>query len=253
MDQRIKNYLGIAIIGILIMSAYGIFSFVRSFATVAETSSFSTNGEGKMIAIPDIATFSFSVITQGGVKLQDTQSENTTKTNATIAFVKSKGIDAKDITTQGYNVEPRYQYFDCSGRQSSVCPPYEIVGYTITNTVLVKVRDFIKIGDLLSGVIENGANTVSQLNFTVEDPANLQNQARAKAITTAKDKAKSIAKAGGFRLGKLLSITEGSYYPVPMYSTMEVGKGGASSMPSPTIEPGSYDITINVSLTYEIK
>ncbi|OGY55136.1 MAG: hypothetical protein A3C82_01320 [Candidatus Wildermuthbacteria bacterium RIFCSPHIGHO2_02_FULL_47_12] len=251
MDQKIKNYLGITIIGVLLVSSYGILSFVRSYATISETSSFSTNGEGKTVAIPDIAKFSFSIVTQGGIQLQDTQKENTSKANAAIAFVKSKGVDAKDIATQSYNVEPRYQYFDCSGRQSSVCPPYEIAGYTITNTVLVKVRDFSAIGDLLSGVVQNGANTVSQLSFTVEDPVLLQNQAREKAIATAKDKAKSIAKAGGFRLGKLLSINEGSYYPVPMFSAAEA-KGGAAPA-SPTIEPGSYDVTINVTLTYEIK
>ena len=248
MDQKIKNYLGVAIIGTLVVSAYGIFSFVRSYEALTETSSFSTSAEGKVVAIPDIAQFSFSVVTQGGVELQDTQSDNTNKANAAIAFVKSEGVDGKDITTQGYNVEPRYQYFDCSGRQSSVCPPYEIVGYTITQTVLVKVRDFKVIGDLLAGVVENGANTVSQLSFTVEDPALLENQARAQAIAKAKSTAKSIAKAGGFRLGKLLLINEGSYYPGPMFSTAEERDGA-----TPTIEPGSYDVTIHITLTYEIR
>ena len=250
MDQKIKNYLGIVIIGILVVGTYGILSFVRSYATVATSSSFSASAEGKVVAIPDIAQFSFSVITQGGVNLQDTQSENTNKANAALSFVKSKGVDAKDITTQGYSVEPRYQYYNCD-RNDTICPPYEIVGYTITQTVLVKVRDFNTIGDLLAGVVKNGANTVSQLSFTVEDPSGIENQAREKAITKAKDKAKSIAKAGGFRLGKLLSITEGSYYPMPMFSTTEA-KGGAASA-SPTIEPGSYEVTINVSLTYEIR
>ncbi len=250
MEQKIKNYLGITIIATLIVSAYGIVSFVRSYATVTQTSSFSTNAEGKVVAIPDIAQFSFSVVTQGGINLQNTQNENTDKANAAIAFVKSKGIDAKDITTQGYNVEPRYQYYNCD-RYSTVCPPYEIVGYTITQSILVKVRNFDVIGDLLSGVVANGANTVSQLSFTVEDPAFLENQAREQAIAKAKDKARSIAKAGGFKLGKILSISEGSYYPLPMFSATEA-KGGAAPV-SPTIEPGSYDVTINVSLTYEIR
>src|SRR3989338_6131736 len=102
MDQRIKNYLGVTIIGILLVSTYGIVSFVRSYAAVAQTASFSTSAEGKVVAIPDIAKFSFSVATQGGINLADTQNENTDKTNAAIAFIKSKGVDAKDITTQGY-------------------------------------------------------------------------------------------------------------------------------------------------------
>jgi len=251
MDQKIKNYLGIAIIGTLIVGAYEIVSFVRSYAAY-RVPSFSISAEGKAVAIPDIAQFSFSVITQGGVNLQNTQNENTNTANAALSFVKSKGVDAKDITTQGYSVEPRYQYYNCD-RDNITCPPYEITGYTITQSILVKVRDFDIIGDLLSGVVANGANTVSQLSFTIENPVELENQAREKAIAKAKDKAKSIAKAGGFRLGKLLSINEGFYYPGHLFSTMEEEKEGASPTPSPTIEPGSYNITINVSLTYEIR
>lgn len=250
METKIKNYLGIALIISLLVGAYGVFSFVRSYEDIAETSSFSASAEGKIVAIPDIAQFSFSVVTQGGTNLQDTQDENTGRTNAAISFAKSKGVEAKDISTEEYRVEPRYQYYNCD-RYNTVCPPYEIVGYTVTQTVLVKVRNFGAIGDLLTGVVENGANTVSQLNFTVEDPTELQNQAREKAIAKAKEKAKSIAKAGGFKLGKLRSISEGSYYPVPMFSTMEA-KGGADA-PSPTVEPGSYDVTANVTLTYEIR
>lgn len=252
METKIKNYLGIALIGTLLVSAYGVLSFVRSYETAAGTSSFYASAEGKVVAIPDIAQFSFSVVTQGGVNLQHIQSENTNKANAAIAFAKSKGVGKKDITTQGYNVEPRYQYYNCD-KDDTVCPPYEIVGYTITQIVLVKVRDFDVIGDLLSGVVQQGANTVSQLSFTVEDPLLLENQARGEAIAKAKDKARSIAKAGGFRLGKLLSISESSHYPVPtpMFSQAE-GRGGAAPA-FPIIEPGSYDMTINVNLTYEIK
>ena len=57
---------------------------------------------------------------------------------------------------------------------------------------------FRKIGDILGGVVKAGANTVSQLQFTINDPDVPKSVARAEAIAKAKTKAEEIAKAGGF-------------------------------------------------------
>jgi uncharacterized protein YggE len=129
------------------------------------------------------------------------------------------------------------------------------VGYTITQSVEVKVRDFSKAGDILSGVVGSGANSVSSLNFTIDDPTRVQSEARAQAIQKAKEQAETVAKAGGFKVGRLLSIDEG-YSPVYDRS---YGMGGSnesmksmSAAPVPAIEPGSQDIVVNVNLRYEI-
>ncbi len=131
------------------------------------------------------------------------------------------------------------------------------MGYNVTQTVSVKARDFAKTGDLLAGAVSNGANSVSSLNFTVDDPTKLENEARAEAISKAKDKAQDIAKAGGFRLGRLLEISEGGGYPGPMPVLRfdeKVGYGGgAEAAPAPVIEPGSHEVRVEVSLRYEIE
>ncbi|MEK7580217.1 MAG: SIMPL domain-containing protein [Patescibacteria group bacterium] len=217
--------------------------------------SFMVTGDGKTIAIPDVAEVTFGVITQGGKQIADLQKENSQKMNKIINFLKDTGVKTKDINTQNYNLDPRYQYYDCSHPESSVkpCPPPDIIGYNINQTVLIKIRDFDKIGDIMAGIIKNGANTISQLSFAVDDPTVFQNQARAEAIKKAKQKAESIATAGGFKLGRLLSIDESSYAPMPrMYDGYG---GGIAKMESaaPTIEPGSQEITANVTLKYEIK
>ena len=138
-----------------------------------------------------------------------------------------------------------------------MCPPAEIVGYTITQTVAVKVRDFGKIGAIVSGVVENGANSVSQLSFAIDDPDMFESEARGQAIQKAKEKAKAVAKAGGFSVGRLLSIQEGGspiYYPMYEKAALDYGMGGAvSSAPAPTIEPGSQEVKIFVTLVYEIE
>ena len=153
------------------------------------------------------------MITEGDKDIASLQKKNTDSVNKTIEFVKSSGVDAKDIKTQAYNLSPRYQYSTCrevspvnstvgaQGVVSKVCPPAEIVGYTITQTVQVKARDFAKVGDILSGVVSRGANNVSQLSFQIDDPSAVQEQAREQAIQKAKTRAQNIAAAAGFKLG----------------------------------------------------
>ena len=189
--------------------------------------------------------------------------------NAAIDYLKSKNIAKEDIKTTGYNLEPRYQSTLCrvrpvdfndfkAGSGSEVCPPPSIVGYTVRTTVSAKVRQdhFDVLGEVLSGVIERGANNVSQLYFTVDDQIKLENIARAEAMAKAKAKAKALATAGSFRLGRLLGIDEGGTYP--MYE--KYGRGGdvatlsmASAAPAPIIEPGAQEVFVTLTLRYEIK
>lgn len=270
MSNGIKNILGLAgIIAILSFAASSLW-YVNAFSRNSEPTSFrsfSVGGSGKVAAIPDVARFTARVITEGDTNLGKSQDENTKKINEAIAFVKTKKVDSKDIKTENYSVEPRYQYFDCSqprpldaGVQDvKPCPPPQIVGYTVSQTIAVTVREknFSSIGDLLSGVVSRGANSVSQLSFEVDDPTSVQSSARAQAIEKAKVKAISMAQAGGFSLGRLLSIEEGSS-PLPYYNNYGTSMSFDAapmekSAPSPTIEPGSQDVTVDVTLKYEIR
>jgi hypothetical protein len=262
MNTSIKNYLGIAGIIAILLGGWSAYELASTFSQSIQPSSFrsfNVSSEGKVVAIPDVAQFSFSVITEGGTDLAKSQKENTDKVNKAIAYVKSKGVDSKDISTQSYDVQPRYQYSNCrvgmNGSVPSVCPPPEIVGYTVTQSVNVKARKFDTIGEMLTGVVQSGANSVSTLLFAVDDPTALQNQARENAISKAKDKAKAIARAGGFSVGRLLSIQEGSVYPTYQrlnYAAMDA-KVSAAGEVAPSIEAGSQDITVNITLQYEIK
>jgi len=271
MDPKTKNVLGWAITLAVLAVGYAAISFSNSFGQAIPPSSmrtFSVTGQGKAIAIPDVAEFTFEAITQGGKDIASLQSQNTTAINKAIAFVKSEGVADKDIKTNYYNISPDYKTYNCvvppvvyNSADSNVtsvqsCPPASIVGYTITQSVDVKVRDFTKIGDIMSGIVSNGANQIGQLSFTLDDPTSIQNAARTDAITKAKAEAETMATAGGFRLGKLLSVQEGSSYPYPVYANaMSEGLGGGAvkSAPTPTIQPGSEEVDMTETLQYEIQ
>jgi uncharacterized protein YggE len=263
MHTTIKNLIGIAATITLIILAWALQSVAGSYAANIQPDSFrsfTVSGTGEVVAIPDVAQFTYSIISEGGIDLSTTQADAVAKANAIKTFVKGEGVEKEDIKDTQYSVEPRYQYYQCNrygayDEDVAPCPPPEIVGYTVRQTTQVKVRDFAKVGALLGGVVEKGANNVSQLQFTIDDPTQVQNEAREEAIRKAQDKAKSIAKAGGFSVGKLLSISEGSnnnYYKRD-YAFAEMAMADGVGGAAPMIEPGSQDVSVNVTLTYEIR
>ncbi|PIR58110.1 MAG: hypothetical protein COU71_00365 [Parcubacteria group bacterium CG10_big_fil_rev_8_21_14_0_10_38_31] len=266
-DDRIKKYLKVTGIFAMLVLSYVALSFASSYSRAIDPTSlrsFSVSGEGKVVAIPDVAQFTFNVVTEGDVDVTKLQAENTVKTNKAINFIKENGVEDKDIRTLSYNIEPRYQYYNCGVRPlytsetypiQEPCPPSEIVGYTIRQTISVKVRDFSKTGDILSGIVENGANTVSSLNFTIDDQKGIEKEARDIAIKEAREKAREIAKTAKFRVGDIISINEGYSTPFVRYSLSETSMAGAkdASVPAPSIEPGSQEIIVNVTIQYEIR
>lgn len=258
MNPTLKNLLGIAIIASLLGLLYVGFSLTKTYDRSSEPTnfrSFTVSGDGKASGTPDVAEFSFQIITEGGVDVAKLQGDNAGKMNKVLEFVKKQGIAAKDIKTEQYSINPRYQTTSCDYNSGKVCPPAEIVGYTVQQGANVKIRDFKLISELLKGVVQNGANSVSQISFTIDNPTDVENAARAEAFKKAQDKAKSMAEAGGFSIGRLLDISEGTSYPT------YYGRGGGgvamdmvkAEAPAPIIEAGSQEVNITVSLKYEIR
>ena len=258
MDEKIKNYLGMAIIAGIIFGIGAGFWYVSAVSkSLSPNRVFQASGEGKEVVVPDIAELSFGVLTEGGKNLAELQKQNSEKINKVIAFLKEKAVDEKDIKTQYYNISPRYQYFSCpvsfAGETERPCPPSEIVGYSINQNISVKIRDLGKVGDIVSGVVEKGANNVSGPIFTIDDPEQLQNKARQEAISKAKEKAQAVAEAGGFKLGKLISLQEGVSLPMPLLYERAYALGKGVAQEAPSIEPGSQEIRVNVTLVYEMR
>ena len=212
--------------------------------------SFSVTAYGEIVAKPDIGNFTFTVISEGGDNLGELQAENNQTTESITNFLVESGVEKDDIETQDYNVQPRRQYYGC---EAEVCPPPEIVGYSIYHTVDVKVRNLDIAGELLGGAVERGADSVSNLSFTIDNPEELEAQAQGEAIAKAKEKAQMIAKAGGFRVGKILYINVLNETPITPYRAMEaMSSDGLGGGPVP-VEPGSEEVRMGVSVTYEIK
>ena len=163
--------------------------------------------------------------------------------NKVIELVKSKGVEDKDIKTTGYNLYPRYDYVE--GRQIAA-------GYTLDQTVEVKVRDLKKVGEIITGAVGRGANQVSGVEFFVDDPDKFRVEARAQAFEKARAKAKELAKLSGIKLGRVVNFSESfaGEPPIIFARASEVyGIGGAA----PDTQAGSQEIAVNVTVVFEIK
>ena len=224
-------------------------------AGVQPTNVISVSGYGEAFGAADIATFSFSVVSEKST-VAAAQTDATNKINAITKYIKDAGVAEKDIQTTDYSVYPQYEYnqivcvsYPCpSGRQV-------LKGYQVRQTTTIKVRDLAKAGELLTGVGGKGAIEMSGLQFTFDDPNKLQNDARGKAISDAKAKADQLAKQLGVSLVRVVSFNEGGGGQQVYYAkSTSMGMGGdAVAQSAPEISVGQNKVTSNVSITYEIR
>ncbi len=241
---------------LVIQVVSGLLSMRYIGAGVAAANTITVSGHGEHVAVPDIATFTFSVVSEKST-VNAAQTDATEKANAVTAYLKGAGIDAKDIQTTDYSVQPLYDYPQVQCIRYP-CPGSEPVlrGYQVRQTTTIKVRDTAKAGDLLAGVGGKGATEVSGLNFTFDDPTAVQTGARDKAIADAKQKADVLAKQLGVSIVRVVAFSEsaGGGYPRPYAYGMGAGATNqAKDAVAPEISVGQNKVTNDVSITYEIR
>jgi len=217
--------------------------------------SITVTGEGETFAVPDLATFSFSVSADANT-VSEAQASITKKIDAIMEKLESLGILEKDIKTTDYSVYPKYRYevkpmlYPVPGNQ---VPD----GYTASHSVTVKVRDTERAGEVLGAAGSAGTTNLSSISFTVDDPEALTDEARAAAIKQARDKAKTLSKELGVRLVRVVSFndsTDGGY-PIP-YGREALSMGGdmaVAQAKAPTLPTGENKVRVVVNVVYEIR
>ena len=224
-------------------------SLARYSSSLAPARTVTVTAEGKTTATPDLAELSFSVVTQG----QDPQAlstNNNTKMNSVLQFVSAQGIATSDVQTVSYDLEPNYQYDKNGGNPT-------ISGYTLTQGVQVKIHDLTKVASVIGGLAPLGVNQIGGVTFTFADQDAFVAPARAQAMAKAEQKAQQMAEAAGTSIGSVVTMSENSVIPYPVYKSassygMEAGVAMNVAV-APTIQAGSEDITDDVTVTYALR
>lgn len=218
--------------------------FTVTSTTTQKSDAFNVTGTGKANIKADQATVRLGVIAQSS-SAESTREEMTSKINKVTGGIKALGIADADIKTDNFNINPNYDYTP-DGKQN-------ITGYNGNVNMTIKVKDTNLANKIIDSATANGANNVGGVSFDTVDQTAAEEEARVKAIADAKKKAEKAASAAGFKLGKIINYNEGSGGgPQPMYDMKAMNAAGSVERTPTQLEPGQNEVTVTVTLSYEI-
>ncbi len=234
----------ILILAALVLSACGPSTIVANPAPPQRT--LNVNGVGTVNMTPDIAYINIGVHTEKPTAAEAV-SENNTQTQQVVNALQGGGVDPKDIQTTNFSIYPNTQYDPQTNAKLGTT-------YMVDNTVNVTVRKLDQLGNLLDLSVKSGANSVNSIQFDVADKTQALKQARDLAVKDAATQAQELSSAAGVTLGDIQAISFYNNVPGPIMDTFgKGGGGGAVAAASVPIQSGQMTLTVNVSMTYEIK
>jgi uncharacterized protein YggE len=211
--------------------------------TVAEPSGITVMAEGKATGKPDLAMITLGVETRDSEAQKAAEQNNSQMANV-MAALRAEGVAEEDVQTVDYSIRAEIDWENEEQR---------VIGYVVVNSVLVKMRDTNKVGDVLDAATEAGANNVYSIQFTFDDPSALGEQARAEAMTEARKKAEALAQLAGVGLGRPRQINESFVEPWSLYAEKAYVPAPSADAGSTPVSPGQLEVTVQVQVTYDIR
>ena len=206
------------------------------------------SGEGKINVVPDLAVLTLGVSAQTST-VAESQARASSAMDKVIAALKGNGVADKDIQTQNFSISQVMRYDDKTQQEV-------ITGYTVSNTVVAKLRNIPKVGATIDAVVEAGGDYTrfNGIDFSIEKPEQYYGQARELAMADAKARAEQMAKLGGLVLGPATYVSESTYVPPTPGPIMYKASMAASGAGAPTsISAGELQVILNVQIAFSIK
>ena len=197
-------------------------------------------GHGEIKVSPDRATIQVGVQTRAATA-EAAAAENAKKQQSVFAALRALGFSNDQLSTISYNVYPE-QRFD-PGKEPV------IIGYNVSNTIVVDVRKLSQVGPVIDAALSHGANTINSLQFYASNTEAARRTAIASAIEKARADAEAAARAAGGSLGGLLEINVG-YSPPPPRPMMMMKMADAAQASTP-INPGDETLSVDVSTRWK--
>ena len=204
----------------------------------------SVSGEGSVTVAPDVAVISIGVeVTRETVEAA--RNEAAAANLAIRDALAENGVEERDIATAFFRISPQYNF---EQRRNP-----EIVGFTVSNQLTVKVRNLDSVSEVLDDAIKAGGDLVrvNSISFTVDEPEQYFDEAREHAMADAKARAEQLASLAGVSLGAPRTISEsrggGGPVPVARFEAFAVDQAAT------VISPGESEIFISVFIVYDVE
>ena len=210
------------------------------------------SGEGSITMAPDLAMLNIGVEATAPT-VSEARQEAAMAMNAIVDALHSRDIEDKDIRTRFFNISPRYDFQEVleGGIRSR---KQVLVGYMVSNSASIKIRDLDAVGAIVDDVAEAGGNAtrINGISFTVEDPSPFMVSLREEAVMDALARAQQFADLTGVTLGRLVLISE-SGRGAPVIGPVMERAMFAQAAPAPTqISGGELELRMTVQAVFDI-
>jgi len=205
--------------------------------------------DGRVEATPDQLRLRLGVITEAADAGQAV-SENNRKMTGVMTMLDDLGLDRKDLATGQFQIQPQWSQ---PPRPTPANWQREIVGYRVSNDLWIRTTRIDLAGQLLGLAHQSGVNQVGNLQFTIADQDDYQQQAMTLATQKALRQAQVLATAAGAELGDILSLTldapGGFSGPSPLMAEARMLTATDAVVP---VTPGNVDIQATVTIIFEL-
>ncbi len=199
------------------------------------------NGHGSVDREPDMASVNVGVNVEADTAVE-AMSQQAEKMTAVFAAVKAAGIADRDMQTSNLSLNPVYDYSRDDSRP-------RLRGYNASNQITINVRDLDNLGEALDAIVKAGSNQINSVQFSVDESMEATDEARMSAITDAQRKADLYAQAAGYRVARIVHISEGGGSRPPMPMANRMAMADEASTP---IARGEISLTADVNVTFEL-
>ena len=215
-------------------------------AALAEGTTLSVTGNGTVLVESDLA-----IVTVGVQETSKDVLEAQSTVNEKIAAIKQAlldtGVEESEINTDSINIYANYDYSD----NTEV-----IVGYTARNSLSVRTTDMDNVGSLIDAAFAAGANTLDNVQFTVQDDTQAREQALTMAVEDARRKADVLASAAGLQVASIERISEGGvsvYDSMRNYAADTVMAANESGSAGTLVQAALVSVDATVSMEFELQ
>ncbi|MCP4045490.1 MAG: SIMPL domain-containing protein [Gammaproteobacteria bacterium] len=205
-------------------------------------------GQGSVDVEPDMAVLALTV-TREAETAREALDANSAAIKDVLDAMKAEGIKARDLQTSNFSIQPKYFY--PQQKSSNTHEPPRIIAYTVRNSLSVRIRDIGSLGHILDKSVTLGVNEGGNISFTNDDPSAAITRARVLAMKDALARAKTLAEAGGVKVGRLLEISEQSFNPRPM-PMARAERSFALTADAVPVATGENTYRVSVNVTFGI-
>ena len=225
----------------ILFSAYSI-----SFGHEEEQRWILVKGRGVVESAADLAILKLGVISVAKSAQLATEVNNRSMKKI-FQELENAGVDEEDIETINFNLNPQREY-----RKNQ--PPV-IVGYQVSNTLLVEIHDLSKVGEIMQVAIDAGGNNFQSLEFSIANPSEQEEVARRRAVENAVARAETLTESLDTEIGEPLTIQEiqFSHHPQHNRRMMMADALHAESASVPVHAPQDLITTVEVQIKFSLK